>query len=377
MEKQSGWDVTRKAFGLDTAFVCVFSHNPSDTTPVISYNAEYDALPGIGHACGHNLITACGVTAALSTALAMKKFNIAGIVKLFGTPAEEGGGGKCKLLEAHAFDGCDVSMMGHGMDCRPTPYLITNATQRFTVEFFGKEAHAAASPWQGVNALDAMVILYNAVSVLRQQLKPTDIVQLAVNDGGTVPNIITGYSKAEFSVRAPTVPRLREVQAKVFNCVKAGALASGCKYRVKETICYYNNIVNDVLAERFTSNMNSIFGHSIPPIEETRRNGESPGSTDQSNISWEIPSIHALFELGGPGVGPHTKPFAEAAGTREGYDSSLQTGMSLGLIGLELLQNPELLAKVKEQFKADIKAAGDLTKAVETVESLESLIYTE
>lgn len=377
MEKQPGWTVTKHAYGLETAFLCEFKNKPEENPTIVSINSEFDALPNVGHACGHNLIAVCGITAALSTANAMAKFDIPGTVRLIGTPAEEGGGGKIKLIEAGAYKDVDVSLMAHPFNKDPTSYGYTNANQRFIVEFFGKEAHAAASPWQGINALDAMVLMYNAVSVLRQQLLSTDVVQCNINDGGHVPNIICGHSESMFAVRAPTLGRLRELQAKVENCAKAAALATGCKYKITLWTNYYNLICNDVLAACHTKYMTDVFGQKMPPLEEDRRTSRMSASTDQGNVSWVVPALQPLFNVVCED-GPHTKVFAAAAGTKKSHESALETGMCLGFTSLELLLSQEKLAEVKAAWAADIKEQeASVTSASEVITDLSQLIYKD
>ncbi|CDR45647.1 CYFA0S19e01376g1_1 [Cyberlindnera fabianii] len=379
MEKQPGWSVTKSACGMETAFIADFTHNATDSTPVISYNAEYDALPGIGHACGHNLISVCSLTAAVATATAMIEFDIPGTVKIFGTPAEEYGGGKIKFIDAGAYEGCDVSLIGHGSYGQTHASARTTAIKNFNVEFFGREAHAAASPWEGINALDAMNIMYASVAALRQQLMPSDIVQCCVNQGGTVPNIITGYTSAAFAVRAPTLGRMNELYDKISNCVKAGALATGCKFKISILDTYANHIPNQVLAARFRDNMIRVFGEKMLSIDEDYRTGITGASTDQGNVSWVVPSLHPMFNVDNPyGAGPHTKDFAKAAGTREAHDSAVLTGMGLSVVGVELLLNPDLLAEVKAKFDDDInKAKGELTSSVNSIKSFADLEVTE
>ncbi|GME83505.1 unnamed protein product [Ambrosiozyma monospora] len=247
MEKQEGWKVSKHTFGLETSFDCTFTNEPEKNPTVISFNSEYDALPGIGHSCGHNLIAIAGVVAALSVSKAMQKFNLPGTVKLFGTPGEEGGGGKIKMVEAGAYDKVDVSLMCHPMNHINGAYFKSYANSINKVEFFGKTAHAAVAPWEGVNALDALVITYNAISVLRQQFRPGDIMQCVFSDAGESANIITGYSAGEFRVRGPTIQRVKELRKCLINCVKAGSIATGCEYKIEEQTAYADMISNEII----------------------------------------------------------------------------------------------------------------------------------
>ncbi|ODV82938.1 hypothetical protein CANARDRAFT_25433 [[Candida] arabinofermentans NRRL YB-2248] len=353
MAKQEGWKVTKHAFGLDTSFLAEFSYKPEKNPTVISFNAEYDALPEIGHACGHNLIAVSSAAGAVSAALAMKKFDIPGTVKLFGTPAEEGGGGKIKMLNAGAYENVDCSLMAHPGNVEPTALMHTSAYTRMVVQYFGKEAHAAAYPWEGINALDAMVIAYNAVSVLRQQFMEGDIIQCNIEEGGVAPNIISAHTMGNFIVRAKTRSRLEELKAKAVDCIKAGAVATGCKFKVTWTMEYYDIISNEVMASSYRTFMNKYFGNDIPSIEQERITAVIGASSDQGNVSWTIPSIHPNFFVESV-AGPHNPGFTENTKSQQAHLSALDTGMCLGFTGLELLLDSDLLAEVKAKFADDM-----------------------
>lgn len=230
-----GFSVKRKAYGIETSFEAQWGTGGRE----VIFCAEYDALPGIGHGCGHNLIATSSMAAFLGAAHAIKELNMPGRVRILGTPAEEGGGGKVRLLRGGAFDDAAAALMAHAV----TSHAITSsepgtvsgcaafdliASMKFKVEFHGKPAHAAGEPWNGVNALDAAVAAYNNVSMLRQQIRPDERIHGVFEVGGTVPNIITDYARMNWYIRSPTVERGEELQCRVETCMEAGAKAAGC-----------------------------------------------------------------------------------------------------------------------------------------------------
>jgi amidohydrolase len=225
------YKVTRHAYGIQTALMAEFGSGGR----VIAFNAEYDALPDIGHACGHNLIATMSIGAFIALADTLKRYKIQGRVRLLGTPAEEGGGGKLKLIEAGAYSDVDACMMIH-----PGPedgcagytgdaYMPTLANKKFTVRFTGKAAHASMSPWQGVNALDAVVLGYSGVSALRQQILPTQRIHGVISEGGKRPNIITAHTSLDYYVRSTSLKSANALMERVIACFEGAAIQTGCK----------------------------------------------------------------------------------------------------------------------------------------------------
>jgi amidohydrolase len=226
-----GFSVTLHAYGLETAFVVEYGTGGR----VVAFNAEYDALPEIGHACGHNLIATMSIAAFLGLAEALKTHKILGRVRLIGTPAEEGGGGKIKIIDAGGYRDVDACLMAH-----PGPfdecagftgdaYMPTLASHKMRARFTGKTAHAAVAPWEGVNALDAAVLAYNGISVLRQQSHPTDRVHCVFSDGGARPNVIPGTAEIDCYVRSPMLKTADDLLVKVKRCFTGGAIQAGCE----------------------------------------------------------------------------------------------------------------------------------------------------
>lgn len=231
-----GFDVRRHTYGLDTSFEVEVGSGGR----LVIICAEYDALPNIGHACGHNLIATASIATFVATAKAIKNHNIEGRLRLLGTPAEEGGGGKAKLIDAGAIPlETAAAIMAHPMPAHSLSRdqkvydglagLKLVADLKFRVEFRGKPAHAAGQPWNGVNALDAAVAAYTNVGLLRQQIEPDERVHCVIEAGGTVPNVITDYTRMNWAVRSPTIERADKLLERVKGCIDAGAKATGCK----------------------------------------------------------------------------------------------------------------------------------------------------
>ena len=368
LKTRKGWKVTPSAYGIATAFIAEFDSEKKG--PVISYNAEYgkelrpfrdgkpgrltqtkDALKGIGHSCGHNLIAICSVAAALAAASALAKFSLPGKVLLFGTPGEEGGGGKIKLLDAGAYSdhAVGINLISHPGNVPDSALVRTNAYVNFKVEYFGKEAHAAASPWEGINALDGLITAYNALSVLRQQTMPGDIIQGHITDGGSTPNIIHAYAAGIFVVRARSKKRLEVLREKVVKCFEAGAQASGAKLEMKTLMGYDDHVPNKVLGGVCRTAFNQL-GGDIPTAELDLIRGATQASSDQGNISYAMPSLSLGFKIESE-VGAHNPGFAKAARPRGAHDAALKAGKALAVTGLEILSSEQLLEAAKEEFK--------------------------
>lgn len=232
-----GFQVKRHTYGLDTSFEATIGSGGRQVVVC----AEYDALPDIGHACGHNLIATSSFAAFLGAAHALTKLNIPGRLRILGSPAEEGGGGKAKLIAAGAFDPAEDiaaaimahptsrSQIGAGPEDSGLAAFKLIASHKFRVEFRGKTAHAAGEPWRGLNALDAAVAAYSNVALLRQQIQPDERVHGVIEVGGTVPNVITDYTRMNWNVRSPTIERCDKLLERVKACLQAGAAATGCE----------------------------------------------------------------------------------------------------------------------------------------------------
>ncbi|KAK4554800.1 hypothetical protein LTR86_007948 [Recurvomyces mirabilis] len=373
VKQLEGWQVTPSAYDIDTAFVAVYDSGRTGAT--VSFNAEYDALKGIGHACGHNLIAVASLGAALATAQAVKDNCLDGKVVLFGTPAEEGGGGKIKLLNAGAYRDhqVDISLISHPGISRDTALVRTAAYSALKVEYFGKEAHAAARPWEGVNALDALIVAYNAISVLRQQTRPggmsspshsvglsidsrRDIVQGMITNGGLRPNIIHAYSAGRFVVRSTSHARVEELKKRVYACFEAGATATGAELKMTQGGAYADHVPNRVLGRTFRHIFNRLGGH-IPEGDIDILQSVTQASTDQGDISHAMPSLSPNFWIrsedkdGKQLGGPHTPAFEKAARTEEAHGCAMRVAKALAAAAVEILVKPKLLEEVKKDFE--------------------------
>jgi amidohydrolase len=278
----AGFAVERGVGGLDTAFSA--RSGPGPFRVVVC--AEYDALPEIGHACGHNIIAAISVGAGLGLAAVADDVGVE--VTVLGTPAEESGAGKIILLEQGAFDGAHAAMMVH-----PTPFDVARmpiiAVNQLNVQYFGKEAHASAFPELGVNAADAMVVAQTAIGLLRQHLRATDRVHGIVTHGGDAPNVVPSHTEGTWLVRAHDLGELAEVEAKVMRCFEAGALATGARLEVVPEHPPYAEMHHDpALSSLYRANAEAL-GRSFLDLGDDER---TAGSTDMGNVSLAVPSIH-------------------------------------------------------------------------------------
>ncbi|KAM5327460.1 xaa-Arg dipeptidase isoform 1-T2 [Glossophaga mutica] len=317
----------------------------------LGFLCEYDALPGIGHACGHNLIAEVGVAAALGLKGALE--DLPGPpppvkVIVLGTPAEEDGGGKIDLIEAGAFKNLDVVFMAHPSQ-ENAAYLPDVAEHDVTVKYHGKASHAAAYPWEGVNAVDAAVLAYNNLSVLRQQMKPTWRAHGIIKNGGVKPNIIPCYSELIYYFRAPSMKELPVLTKKAEDCFRAAALATGCTVEIKGGAHdYYNVLPNKSLRKAYIENGEKLGIEFIS--EDDAVLNSSSGSTDFGNVSFVVPGIHPYFYIGSDALN-HTEQYTEAAGSQEAQFYTLRTAKALAMTALDVIFKPELLERIREDFK--------------------------
>ncbi|KAH7920193.1 hypothetical protein BV22DRAFT_1114976 [Leucogyrophana mollusca] len=351
MEAQ-GFVVT-KHYHLPTAWVATYTHGQGGR--VLGVNSEMDALPGIGHACGHNLIGISGVAVACAAKAAMELIGIDGKVILLGTPAEEGGFGKVRLMEKGAYEEMDMCLM-----CHPAPgprhsisLSSSLALVRLEVEYTGHTAHAALSPWEGQNALDAAVLAYNNIALLRQQLKPTHRVHGIFEGKDWAPNIIPDNSKMYWYVRAQTTAEAEDTVKRVTACFEAAALASGCKVKIVR-----GSIGNEI-------RQNKALGDELADVVRKRYGaidyewGIHSASTDFGNVSYELPGLHPGFSIPTiPDGGNHTAAFTAAARTEVSHDACLVVSKALAAVGTRVLTDAAFLEQVKQTFEEDKRTRG-------------------
>ena len=337
--EDNGFAVERGICELPTAFRASYGSGQ----PVIAILAEYDALPKVGHACGHNLIAACAAGAGVASKLAVDRFG--GSVVVIGTPGEELYGGKAIMVERGAFDGVDIAMIMHPgvVDVAVTRSL---ACQTLDVEFIGRSAHAAAQPEAGINALEAMIQSFTAINSLRQHIKDSARIHGIITDGGEAPNIVPAHSAGTFIVRAEENDYLDELKEKVINCFTGAAKASGAKLKYKWGEVRYASMRNNMtLAETFGYNMQTL-GRMMLLVNP----GRSSGSTDMGNVSHQVPSIHPYVAIALSDILIHSSQFALAAVSDEGIKGLLDAAKAMAMTVVDLLANPKTVTRIKEEF---------------------------
>jgi len=324
---------------LPTAFRASYGQGK----PAIAFLAEYDALPNLGHACGHNLIAVSAVGAGLATKPAIDQCG--GSILVIGTPAEELYGGKIKMAEKGAFDNLDIVMMVHP-GTHDTATTEALACQGLEVEFFGKAAHAAGKPEAGINALEAMLQSFAAINSLRQHIKAKARIHGIITDGGQAPNVVPDHSAGLFLVRADDDTYLDELKQRVLNCFIGAATASGARLEYKWGNVRYAPMLNNLtLAQLFRQNMQSL-GREIQIADPTK----GFGSTDMGNVSQLVPSIHPFAAIAPKEVATHSPQFASAAASEAGIQGLLDAAKALAMTVVDLVTNPEIVIKAKDEF---------------------------
>ncbi|XP_070698877.1 peptidase M20 domain-containing protein 2-like [Pempheris klunzingeri] len=312
----------------------------------VGFLCEYDALPGIGHACGHNLISEVGAAAAVGMKAALETQTDPPVpvqITVLGTPAEESLGGKIDLIKAGAFADIDLVFMAHPAQ-QDASFLPCIALDEVSVKYHGKASHASAYPWEGVNALDAAVLAYNNLSALRQQLKPEWRLHGIIKHGGVKPNIIPAYTELEFYMRTPLVKDLCDLKAKAEACFRAAAVATGCQVEITYPAhAYYNILPNATLANLYETNGKAL------GIQFAEQPGNFSGSTDFGNVSFIVPGIHPFFYICTDAFN-HTEEYTEAAGAEKAQLFTLRTAKALAMTAVDVACCPALLRQVREDF---------------------------
>jgi len=336
-----GFKVESGVAGVETAFRATIETGDG---PTIAILCEYDALPGIGHACGHNVIAASG--AGAGAALALSKSRLPkGRVQVIGTPAEEGGGGKNRLIKGGVFKDVDCAMMIHGFD-RTILHQDLLGIVRGTFEFHGKASHASADPWEGINALDGCIAMFNAVAMLRQQVRPDCRIHGIITNGGAAANIIPEYAAAVFYVRAPRIDVMRDLYQRVVACAEGAAKASGAAVKVTQgTDNVYEPMKrNQTLLDLFAANMTAVGLAEGPAVLDRL------GSSDVGNVSQVIPTIQPMIGIAPLGTAIHTREFADAAVTPLARAGLLAAAKTMALTTFDLLADPARVRAAKDEF---------------------------
>jgi amidohydrolase len=340
MLEQKGFEVEKGVGNVETSFMA----RPADckpSRPAVAILAEYDALPKIGHGCGHNLIAAAGLGAVV--ALGRILGDEAGGLVLVGTPAEEGGGGKVRLAEAGVFEEMDAAMMFHpGSTNIPGKGMLGRI--KFKIEFFGRSAHASGSPDKGINALDALILAYSSINAYRQHLRPDGRIHGIITHGGDAPNIIPDYAAGLFYVRAGNRTYRDEILERVKKCCKGAALATGAEFKIEVHHPVLDPIKrNPALEEAAMSNMKAL-GIAIDNDDGRR------GSSDMGNLSHYLPAIHPYLAIVGSEIASHTAEFRDATVSARGRKTLLDAAKMLAMTAWDFLTSPELREKVLQEF---------------------------
>src|SRR5262245_14395182 len=338
-----GAQVERGVGGLPTAFTATIPG--AGPGPTIAIMAEYDALPNIGHACGHNVIATSGAGAGAALAAALKTLPFNGRIQVIGTPAEEGGAGKVKLMEAGVFKDVSAAMMIHGR-CGTQVWRPSLGIIKVKCEFFGKAAHASSWPWSGVNALNAVIQLFVSLDQMRQQVRPEARIHGVITKGGDQANIIPEYTAAEFYLRAPTKDYCKELLRRFEGCAQGAATATGCRVAVAA-----DSIIHDPLKPNFA--MAALFEKNLERIDfpVDPDDGEAGyGSTDCGNVSQALLTIHPYIRISPDGIPGHSREFAEWAKSPIARQGMVAAAKALAMTALDLLARPEELVRAKEEF---------------------------
>ncbi len=343
-----GFETESNFCDIETSYRAVYKG--AKPGPKIAMLAEYDALPEIGHACGHNLIAMISV----GSGIAIKEFvdQYGGEIHVIGTPAEETQGAKVEMSKKGAFKEYDVAMMAHPFEQNGSS-INTMAMYARRFEFYGKTAHAAAAPHEGINALDAMINFFNMVNALRQQVKPDARLHGVILNGGVAPNIIPDYTEALFYVRANKAAYVEELLEKVIACAEGAAKGTGCTYKVSKAEEDFKDTDSNMVLSDLVCNQYEKLGHQI------FRAGSAvmPGSSDLGDVSYECPAVQLMCGMGpledGGHYGAHTVEFAQKACSPEALDNGLEFVKAFAMTAVELLTDPSRLAAIKKEFETE------------------------
>ena len=338
----NGFATQRPAFGLPTAVRAEAGRGG----PTVAFIAEYDALPDLGHACGHNVIAAAAVGAGIGASAVLG--DTGGRVLVLGAPAEERGGGKVLMAEAGAFADVDAAMMIHPSST-DLPAMRTLAVSHLRVEYRGRPAHAAAFPERGINALDALVLGYTAIGKLRQHLQAEERIHGIITAGGSAPNIVPDHTAGEFYVRAAASVQLEPLKERALACFRAGALATGAQVDFQWIGPDYTELAtNEPLAEAFMANA-AAYGRVFPALSTVP--GQAPGSTDMGNVSQLVPSIHPMLAIAPPAVTIHTPEFARFAVGPTAARAVVDGARAMAFTAIDVLVDADLRRAMRATFR--------------------------
>ncbi|GAA5816020.1 hypothetical protein MFLAVUS_009542 [Mucor flavus] len=346
LEKE-GFTVSRGVVGLETAFTAEYSNGKAGRR--VGFCSEYDALPGVGHACGHNLIAISGVACALAMKQLLQDGLLSGSVALFGTPAEETSNAKLLFVKAGEIQRvADFAMMLHP---GPVSGCFVNylAMDSVLIEYFGRQSHAGASPWDGINAVDALMQGFDNVGMMRQQTLSTNRVHGIIKSGGQSANVIPRYASAYFYGRSVTRAQLNQLKVQLENCFKAAALASGCEIKLNWTP--FGQLDDVFTNEEFALNwIEHMKAEGVSFFTRQEEESVTSGSTDMGNVTYAVPGIHAGYSIG-TDASNHTVEFARVAGTLEAHEKTLQAARCLALTAADVFEDDDLFNRAVAYFK--------------------------
>lgn len=345
-----GFDIERGIAGLPTAFRATTG---SDRGPHIAFLAEYDALPGVGHGCGHNLICLSALAAGIGAKAALE--GAPARISVFGTPAEEAVGGKIIMKNAGIFDNVDAAMGAHPGDSEAVCPTVPGsgealACQGVTIAFRGKAAHAAADPYNGINALDALILTYNGINALRQHVKSDARMHGIIIKGGDAANVIPDYAEGFFFIRAGTQTYMYELVEKVRGLAEGAARMTGAtlEFSFPEEASW-DMITNYGLARALKANLDRV-GLVLPEAQAE----EGTGSTDWGNVSYAVPSVETAYPIVTERCTWHSQDVVDAAESELGYANTFLVAKAMALTALDLVEQPESLAAIKAEFASSL-----------------------
>ncbi|MDR1832553.1 MAG: M20 family metallopeptidase [Fusobacteriaceae bacterium] len=345
-----GFTVEGNFCGLPTAFKAVWTAGKPG--PRIAFLAEYDALPAIGHGCGHNILGVASDAAAILCKEALGN-DFPGEIWLVGTPAEETDGAKVHMAKKGAFDGLDAAMIAHPDSEAHYKTGTSAAMEAIRFTFRGKTAHAAAAPWEGINALDAVITMFNAVNALRQETPTAARIHGVISEGGKAANIIPDLAVADFYVRAPKLSVLNPLVEKVKNCARGAALATGATLSMENYEASFADLMtNGTLSDVYEKNLRELGVTDI-------RSKNFSGSTDVGDVSHRCPTIHPEFPLTTTHLTAHSVEMARATLTPEAYKGMKEAAVAMALTALDLIRDPQLLKAVRAEFEKARAEAGE------------------
>ena len=339
--KKYGFKVTENYIGIETAYLAEYSSEKEG--PKIAYLAEYDALPEVGHGCGHNILGTASVGAGILLKDFVDKFG--GTVFVYGTPAEETFGAKVDMAEAGCFDNIDAAMLSHPTGKSHERSGTSQAMEALQFTFKGKTAHAAGDPYNGINALDGVIQFFNSVNALRQQTKDSARIHGIISNGGEAANIIPDLAVANFYVREATTKEMMKLSKRVKNCAKGAALATGTTLEIENYEYTFKHLVtNETLSDIYVKNLNLQGIENVPMSEPS-------GSSDCGDVSHHCPTIHSYFPISKCELTGHSIDFAKASISEEAYKGMKEAVLALTMTGKDILSDKELLKKIKAEFE--------------------------